>query len=54
VNYRILYFFHGKNVVILAHALTKGDAVPVVEIERAKRRRELVRIDPDSHIHAQE
>ena len=23
VNYRILYFFHGKNVALLAHALTK-------------------------------
>lgn len=24
VNYRILYFFHGRNLVVLAHAITKG------------------------------
>ncbi|HVG08147.1 MAG TPA: type II toxin-antitoxin system RelE/ParE family toxin [Thermoanaerobaculia bacterium] len=28
VNYRILYFFHGQNVVILANGLTKKDEVP--------------------------
>ena len=27
VNYRILYFFRGQNVVILAHGLTKEDEV---------------------------
>src|SRR5437868_6955773 len=25
VQYRILYFFHGKNVAVLAHSLTKED-----------------------------
>src|SRR6266498_2849604 len=28
VNYRILYFFHGRNTIVLAHALTKERAVP--------------------------
>ncbi len=28
VNFRILYFFHGRNLVILGHALTKEDKVP--------------------------
>lgn len=27
VNYRILYFFHGQNVAILGHALTKQDRI---------------------------
>src|SRR5579863_6165563 len=41
VQYRILYFFHGRNVAILAHSLTKEDEIPAVEIERAlKRKRE--------------
>src|SRR6185312_4180487 len=31
VQYRILYFFHGRNVAILAHALTKEDKVPDVD-----------------------
>jgi hypothetical protein len=32
--------FHGQNVVVLAHALTKEGRVPRVEIERAIRRRQ--------------
>ena len=35
-QYRILYFFHGKNVVVLAHAFIKeGSKVPDADIERA-------------------
>ena len=34
VNYRILYFFHGHNIAILANALTKEDKVPKSDIER--------------------
>jgi hypothetical protein len=32
VHYRILYFFSGKNVVVISHGLSKGSDVPVVEI----------------------
>src|SRR5579863_5905408 len=39
VNYRILYFFQGRNVAILGHGLTKEDKVPKADIERAIRRR---------------
>ena len=28
VNYRILYFFHGRNLAILGHALTKEERIP--------------------------
>src|SRR5438105_10821812 len=35
VNYRMLYFFHGRNAVVLAHALTKEKSVPRADIERA-------------------
>ncbi|HKQ49740.1 MAG TPA: type II toxin-antitoxin system RelE/ParE family toxin [Phycisphaerae bacterium] len=49
VNYRILYFFHGRNVAILAHALTKEDKVPIADIERAIRRRELYEANPKKH-----
>ena len=28
VNYRILYFFHGRNVAILTHAMTKERTFP--------------------------
>lgn len=29
VNYRILYFFYGQNVAVLAPVLTKAKAVPI-------------------------
>src|SRR6266705_6737039 len=40
VNYRILYFFHGRNVAVLAHAITKENEIPVVEINRAAGRKQ--------------
>lgn len=39
VNYRILYFFHGRNVAVLAHAITKENDVPSVEIKRSVERK---------------
>jgi phage-related protein len=39
MNYRVLYFFHGQNVALLAHALTKERAVPGREIDRAVERK---------------
>lgn len=42
VNYRMLYFFHGKNVAVLTHGFTKEKRVPPQEITRAKESRQLV------------
>ncbi len=49
VNYRILYFFHGQAVAILAHGLTKEDEVPNAEIERAIQRKEAFAKNPAKH-----
>jgi len=49
VNYRILYFFHGRNVLVLANALTKERAVPDIEIERAISRRKAYQQNPAAH-----
>ena len=49
VNYRILYFFHGRNLAILGHALTKRDKVPAADIERAIRRKKAFDADPETH-----
>jgi hypothetical protein len=49
VNYRILYFFAGKNVVILSHGLKKEGAVPAVEIDRAVERKGKFEADPAGH-----
>lgn len=49
VNYRLLYFFHGRNVAILAHGLTKEDVVPPADIERAIRRKQTFESNPARH-----
>ncbi len=55
VQYRILYFFYGQNVAILAHAITKNtDQVPVIEIERAMKRKQLFEMNPKIHTYLEE
>ncbi len=55
VQYRILYFFHGQNVAILAHAITKEEeAVPAIDIERALLRKRLFEENPEAHTYTEE
>ena len=54
VNYRILYFFHGRNLAILAQALTKEDRVPNADIERALRRKKAFVADAVKHSYSEE
>ncbi len=55
VQYRILYFFSGQNVAILAHAITKEEeAVPAIDIERALRRKRLFEENPEAHTYVEE
>jgi phage-related protein len=55
VQYRILYFFSGQNVTILAHAITKDeDQVPDVEIERAIKRKVQFESNPSVHTYQEE
>jgi phage-related protein len=49
VNYRILYFFHGRNVAVLAHAITKENEIPVIEINRAAERKRTFVASPARH-----
>jgi putative component of toxin-antitoxin plasmid stabilization module len=49
INYRILYFFHARQVVVLACGLTKESRVPHAEIDRAIRRRAAFEKNPDGH-----
>lgn len=53
VNYRILYFFHGRTVAFLAHAFTKEGDVPDVEIDRAVQRRRKLEGNPPAHTYAE-
>jgi phage-related protein len=34
MNYRILYFFHGREAVVLAHGVMKERELPVKDIQR--------------------
>lgn len=49
-QYRILFFFAGKDIVILTHGLVKNtDEVPPTEIQRAKKFRQLYLSMPEKH-----
>jgi len=49
VNYRILYSFAGREIVILTHALTKERDVPDRDIDLAVERRRRFVEDPVRH-----
>ncbi len=52
VNYRLLYFFYGQQVVVVSHGITKQQAtVPAIEIDRAAERRRRFETDPATHAH---
>lgn len=48
-NYRLLYFFDGRNFAVIVHGLTKEADVPATEIERALDRRRRYERDPKAH-----
>lgn len=54
MKYRILYFFHGRGLAILGHALTKEDNVPKADIERGLRRKKAFEADPVKHTYLEE
>jgi hypothetical protein len=48
----MLYFFHGQAAVVISHGIMKQEsAVPPIEIERARRRKETFEADPSRHTH---
>jgi phage-related protein len=49
LNYRILYFFSGRNVVVVSHGIVKEAAVPEVEINRAVEHKKDFEADPEAH-----
>lgn len=49
VNYRVLYFFHGRGVALLAHGLTKEREVPRADLRRARDRKEKFEANPTRH-----
>jgi phage-related protein len=53
VNYRMLYFFHGRVAAVLAHSLVKDREVPPREIEEAIRRKRKFELDPKGHTYSE-
>lgn len=51
MNYRILYFFHGRTAAVLAHGLVKRRVVPGKEIELALARKRKFEAHPEVHTH---
>lgn len=51
IQYRLLYFFHGRTAAVLSHGIIKEGRVPPAEIERAIRRGAKFRADPQRHTH---
>ena len=49
VNYRLLYFFHGRGVAVVAHSLTKEDVIPDAHFARALSRKRAFEEDPEGH-----
>lgn len=55
INYRVLYFFHGKGIVVLSHGITKQQAeVPTHEINLAIQRKTNFQSDPEGHTYYEE
>ena len=52
VNYRILYAFVGRNVVLLSHGFFKERKVPKKEIYRAIRNLDNYKKDPKTHTYS--
>ena len=53
-NYRMLYFFHGRNAVVVSHGLRKERVVPPSEIDLAIDRRRRFENSPNEHTHEEE
>ena len=54
MNYRILYFFHGRMAAVLAHGIVKEREVPAKDIQWALERKRLFEQAPHIHTHREE
>jgi len=54
INYRMLYFFHGRDLVVVSHGIVKEREVPPNEIERAVRRKAALVMNPKQHTYQED
>lgn len=54
IQYRLLYFFHGREAVILSHGIIKKESeVPPKEIDLAIKRKIIFEKDPENHSYSE-
>lgn len=51
INYRVLYFFYGKTMIVVSHGIIKEQRVPPPEIDRAIMRKARFYQAPEKHFH---
>jgi phage-related protein len=49
VNYRMLYFFHGRDAAVVSHGLAKEQEIPPAELQLAHDRKRKFEQDPERH-----
>jgi phage-related protein len=54
INYRMLYFFHGRDVVVVSHGLVKEREVPPKEIDLACRRKAAFMMNSKKHTYQED
>jgi phage-related protein len=54
VNYRMLYFFHGRTAAVVSHGLVKEAMIPGKEIEKAIGRKRKFEKNPKAHTYEEE
>ncbi len=54
INYRLLYFFHGRQAVVVSHAIVKKRVVPPKEIDRATGHKQAFEEAPQRHTYFEE
>ena len=48
IHYRVLYFYHGRDAVVISHGIVKEAKVPRRELDLAIRHRQQFKLDPTS------
>ena len=54
INYRMLYFFHRREAVVISHGIVKEQTVPPKEINLALKRKAVFYVDPKAHTYEAE
>jgi hypothetical protein len=54
INYRMLYFFHGRTAAVVSHGIVKEAAVASKEIEKAIERKRKFEKNPKAHTYEEE